>query len=649
MEYVVWAVIHLGLWGLLLLSAAGIGELLLRRHTFDSTVERVVFTTALGLGSSAVIIFLLGLAGLMYRGVLIGFTIPSALFALVRLSRGIKALPVRDLLSRLNTHPLRAVIVLTLFLGAVGYWACLLVPTQYPPIAWDATDEHLVVPREFLAAHRPVAIMGIVMPVLPALNHTLFAWGMALGDDVLPQMIEHTFLMLTALGLYAWGRRRRRPWLGVALGAFWLSNPLVLWLGESAYVDICVVCFVFVGVYALRVFWQKRDAGWWYLAMALLGMAGGAKLSGLFFAAVGMAIGLVVFIKSNLIRKPQPDDEQVRPEPVRLVTLAVGWGVGVLVLAPWYGFIFFHTGDPFWPAFPQFARGVWGAPVLVESTKKFFSYSPEPRTIISFLTLPVEWIRHPERFFIGLAQPLNPLLLIWPLAWAVAIWNREVRWWTLWALIFTVYWFLHAQDLRYWLPALPLLGVALLESFLWIVERARAARWSTAVFVTLTAFCLLYGARYVHGGLKNRDWPPTTTEARERYLSRVGGYPAVSYINKRAEPGDVVVVIYGSWLVYHLKPEAIDMYGFLQIGKFPRFHWPEDEQWVKWLESRKVNWILVNHEGASVDPLKIPKEDPGLHPFWPDYLLVYSQRGSWVFRHKSLPDLAGDRVGTSGK
>ena len=100
--------------------------------------------------------------------------------------------------------------------------------------------------------------MGSPHPVMPALNHMLFAWGLALKDDILAQMIEHTFMMLTAVGLYAWGRRQGRPLFGLAVAAFWLANPLVLWLGESAYVDIALVCFTLLGVYALRRFWETR-------------------------------------------------------------------------------------------------------------------------------------------------------------------------------------------------------------------------------------------------------------------------------------------------------------------------------------------------------------------------------------------------------
>jgi hypothetical protein len=324
-----------------------------------------------------------------------------------------------------------------------------------------------------------------------------------------------------------------------------------------------------------------------------------------------------------------------------VATVTVGWAVVLLVLAPWYGFIFFHTGNPFWPAFTQFSRGVWGSPALVQSMKAFLSGAPEPRTIKSFLMLPPHWLRRPVSFGIGMPTPLNPLILIWPLAWVAAVWNREVRWWTIWALGFTLYWFFSLQDLRLWLAALPLCGVAMLETLRWLFERTRTRQLHTAAYVLIAVFSILWSGRYIGPIFRDRGLPPVTATAREGWLARVAGYGAAAYVNRHAKQGDIVVVVFASWLNYHIKPEVLDLNGFLQVGRSPpRFHWPEDEQWVRWLESRNANWILVSHTDA---PEYVKKEDPSVNPVWPDYELVYSRGGAWVFLHKPVPpDLARD-------
>lgn len=636
MEYVAWALTHLALLGLMLLSAAGIGQALLRSHRFDSTVERLVFVTALGLGSMAVIIFVLGLVGLMNRSVIIGITILAALFAIITLARSVKAIAAGDLIRRLKGHPLRTLIALIFLVVGVTFWVCLLIPALYPPTAWDATDEHLVLAREFLAAHRPVAVMGIIEPVLPSLNHVLFVWGMALRDDVMAQMLEHTFLVLTAFGLYSWGRRQKNSWFGLALAAFWIGNPMVIWLGGIAYVDLCLVCFAFLGVYALRVFWDTRERGWWYLGMALFGMAAGAKLPGLIFAAAGMAIGLMAFAKSHWDAKRAQRGEaavnQIPHERIKFSTLIIGGGAALIAAAPWYGFVAFHTGNPFWPALTRFSRGVWGAPILVEAMDRLVRFAPEPRTLKSFLCLSINWLMQPDSFSAPIHPPLSPLVLVWPLAWLVATWNREVRWWAIWALAFTLYWFTSSQDLRYWLPALPLCAVALLSSLRWVMERTKSIGWNRAVYAMIVAVSIYCGAQYLANVFINSEPPPVTAEARELYLKRyVGGYEAVDYINQHAKPDDVVTTIYVPWLSYYVKREVLDLHGFLQIGRFPRFAWPADEQWMRWIEAKNSNWILVIPEGPAKN------KDPRFEVFWPDYELIYSHRGSWIFLHKPVP------------
>ena len=77
-DYFVWIILHLGAWALMLLASAGAGLLFLRDCRFDSLLERAVFTIAAGLGCWGVLLFLLGLAGLLYTAVIIGLTVAAA-------------------------------------------------------------------------------------------------------------------------------------------------------------------------------------------------------------------------------------------------------------------------------------------------------------------------------------------------------------------------------------------------------------------------------------------------------------------------------------------------------------------------------------------------------------------------------------------
>lgn len=620
MDYIAWVGSHLATLGLIVLASMFVGRILLRRFSFQSTSERVVFTTSTGLGAWALLIFALGLMHLLYKEIIWSLTIAGALGAILQLAYAWRG---RSQARAAETPRTSArLLAIAIALVAIAYWAMLLWSTQFPPVHWDAISHHLLLPREYLRQHRLVAVMGSPHPVMPTLNHMLFTWAMALKDEVGAQMIEHVFLVLTALGLYAWGKRRRRTGLGIAAAAFWLGNPLVLWLGESAYVDIGLVCFVFVGVYALRIFWYDKERGWWYLGLGLLAMAAGVKLPGLFFVIAGSVLGLWMFARSRIEWK----------------VLAKGWAIAFFILLPWYAFITYYTHNPIWPTFPQYSQGIWGAPYLVSNANAWLRDAAEPRTVQNFLLLSLDWIRFPSRFFAECGLPLFPLIIVWPLAWIVGIWNREVRWWALWALAFTLYWFLFPHLMRYWLAALPLAVLALLESIQWIVERVwKRPAIQTAVWALVALSALFWGGRTLAREFKVKGAPPTQPEQREIFLTHTfGTYRGLKYINQQAGENERVAVINSSYLNYYFKPRPLDLFGLLYAEKIPKFHWPEDKPFVQWLEEENVVWIFVQHSFAP-SYLKIPTQNLELDPVWPDFQIVYADTNSWVFRRKPVP------------
>jgi hypothetical protein len=630
MQYVAWAVVHLAALILMLVAAAGAGHIFLRKLRFHSLLEQWVFKTVLGLGMWGLALFLLGLVGLLYREVIVALTTLIALVSLWHFVRLYKAFRLPDFSAWKNLFRPRNLLAVLIISIGLSYWIILARLPQYPPMSWDATAYHFVLAHEYLIQHRLVAHEGMVLPVVPALNHLLFTWAMALKDDVLAQLIEHVFMMLTALALYAWGKRQDKRGMGLALAAFWLGQPLVVFLGESGYVDMGIACFAFLGIYAMRVFWDKRTQGWWYLGMALLAMAGGIKLQGLFFLGLAAAaIGLWARARSVLTWRE----------------LAQGWVLGLLIVIPFCGFIAYHTGNPFWPAVPSLSKGVWklGADAIYLS----WNHVGVPKTILNFLSLPVLMTIDPQPFLPDAGRAFLPLIILFPIAWIISFFSRSVRWWTLWALAFSAFWFVTSQQLRFWVPAIPLAGLAVYETIQWILERTwKSAAFHGVIWMALALYAIQAGALPSLQVINTKVWPPPMTrEARDKFLvNGFPGYSGVKYINEHARPGDWAYSINGSWLNYYFEPKVIDISGLLQIGLHPTFRLPEDEQWLRQIESKNVKWVLVLHKNVP-EIAQVPKQDPKLNPFWPDYELVYTDAFSWVFRHKSVAVEAGETVG----
>jgi len=612
----------------MLLSAFGAGGVFLHKYHFHTLMERLVFTLALGMGVWALALFALGLCGALYSGVIWGLTIVSAsatVFYLIRVGRGQALLSSLSSLSWKERMRPRRLLVFGVAALALAYAGALLLAAQYPPLHWDALAGHLVIARQYLIEHRVVALRGGAFPLLPALNHMLFAWAMALKDDILAQMVEYTLLMLTALGLFAWGQRQQRPWLGLAAAAMALSHPLVLWLGESAYVDVGAMCFAFLGVYALRVFWDKREAAWWLLAAALFGMAAGTKMPALFFVGACVVLGLWARMRSWITWRE----------------LTLGWGVVALIAVPWYGFIAYHTGNPVWPMFPQFTRSNW-----VLSTKESFdgliSGGGLRKTFLNFFQLPVYLGLRPDLFFPDNGRTFTPVIALLPLAWIIAIWHRSVRWWSLWILAYTAYWFIFASFMRYWLPVLPLVGLALYEGLAWGLGKvSKSAAIHNTVWIVLTVLAIGHGFRSVRMDLGSKGRLPITAESRREMLTRLNsGYRGVDYINQHAQPGDTACIFNGYYLIYYMNPFVTHLMatGSDRNPAVSTLVWPSGDKWIDRLDKNNTTWILVQHKG-----LNLPEQNPFDRPGGPSYELVYSGGSAYVWRRTPLPpDLKPD-------
>lgn len=648
-DYLPWAITHLGALGLMLLCAAGLGNLFLRKHRFQNLAERLVFITVLGLGLCALVLFILGLLGLLYRYFIQALTGAGALATVLsvlyshRQSLGIRSLKkLLNVRGRKDLYTLRNAVIALLILLAVGCSILLLITSQYPPTNWDSIANHLVISRAHLRQHRLVVVWGIPQPVLPLLNHMLFTWAMAIQDDVLAQMLVVTFLMLTALGLYAWGKRQKRAALGCAAATLWVAHPITRNLGAAAYVDIGLTCFVFLGVYALRIFWDKRNPSWWYLGIALLAMAAGTKMTGLFFVGAGALLGLALLAPDwlRIVRHKSKEKDAANLLPLQpqfnWKSAALGGTLALLIVMPWYAFDSYNIGNPLWPLFAGHGEaGFPGSPLPVRGGGLDPFGGFKQATLRNFLMVYIDFLRDPVRFNAPLNLTLFPLIVIWPLAWIVAVFNRSVRWWVFCTLSFTLFWFLTVPLIRYWLPVLPIAGLALCEAIQWILEKIRwPATLQKAVWVAASVLILVWTGYRLDREINVRGLPPATRQAREEFLGILNGYAGVRYVNAHADKNDTVCVMRAYWLNYYFKQRVIS-----EAGN-PKFRWPDDKPWLEWLDSQNVKWIVVDFQDRG---LPIPKRNPVIDPFWPHFQIVYADNAIWVFHRTSVGGVASIR------
>ncbi len=221
-----------------------------------------------------------------------------------------------------------------------------------------------------------------------------------LSDDVAAQLVQFLMMGLVALGLYAWGQRLFNPRVGFWAAALWLSSPLVLWAGSSAYIDIGFACFIFFGVYAFSNWMDTDETHWLVMSAAFLGFAAAAKYSALFFLAL---FGFIIVLKE--IKKR-------RFRQIALFTLIVA-----LIAGPWYLRSYYYTGNPVFPFFPHiFGYGFLSGQDVHEIIKDTTTAYGRDKTLTNFLLLPWNLAFNQQKFV--MEAPFSsdlPLCLTFPI------------------------------------------------------------------------------------------------------------------------------------------------------------------------------------------------------------------------------------------
>jgi Dolichyl-phosphate-mannose-protein mannosyltransferase len=377
---------HLAMtWGGALLTAAAIGASAFGVGRWalapvDSGLvgpsrDRRLVTLGVGAGLLALMVLAIGLAGLLYRPVLIGLLLAGAT-GWIRRARptGHVAEPPQLAQPAHRDRPVlgQAVIRQPVIRQPVIRWiaasgrllALVLIGfgVLMPEFFHDALIYHLELPRYDLLHHRISFLPWNYNSALPANVESLYVIALAFSDERATKLIHAAFALLCVAALGALGRYcALRPEsydqsgapsdvvTGRLAGTLFLLTPSVVLLAAVSGNDLGLLFFE---LSSLLAWWRWRttvqqpqdtapDApgrAWLICSGLLMGFALGTKYSALFFL-VGMAAAWGVQIGS---------DGTKRSTTVRafgrwlVITAAAG--------SPWWVKNVFTTGDPFYPS-----------------------------------------------------------------------------------------------------------------------------------------------------------------------------------------------------------------------------------------------------------------------------------------------------------
>jgi hypothetical protein len=404
-----------------------------------------------------------------------------------------------------------------------------------PPADADSLTYHFALPKQFVAAGRlefvPRAATGLV-PLLPQMTY-LLALGLG-GEQALTLWTMASGWMASALVFVVCRRSLGLNW-SLAAALIYLTTPAMLYGGGTGQVEARLALFALAGAFAVSDAVRTGRMGYAVLAGLMAGFYAGGKYFGLLFVA---ACALPLFARRSWF-------------PRTLV-----YGLAVLVAGfQWYGWNWYHTGDPIFPGLYAFLDIPDSAFWDQEHNAYFWNVFVPPQSPVSvnlfwFLTYPFQATFDRVAVFQSARTGFGPYgLLVLPFAVA-GVWRFRRRLLSsplaapaAVALAFYTLWFFSgvSQLIRHLLPVYTVLVVCLtVAASRWAAERRLlrplAAAAGLAILVQLGGhgvFALNY-ARYVFSG-----------ESREDFLRRnVSRFAPIPWINANLTENDRILLVY---------------------------------------------------------------------------------------------------------
>jgi len=432
---------------------------------------------------------------------------------------------------------------LLIWLFILGLLVAEVVLGLVPPTARDELTHHLALPRLYLHAGRIFEIPFDHPSYFPMLLDMLFTPWVKWRWDFVPKLIHGLFGFLTGFLLYAYLARRLNPSYGLLGCLCFVFTPIVLRLGNLAYVDLGLTFYSTASLLCLlRWIEEKKALRWLILSGLSAGFALATKPNGL------LVLLLLFFLMAFALGREKGNG--LWPKALWLTLFLL---LALAPFSPWAVKNLIWTGNPFFPLFTAHFGGgggeVGGGPSLGILDRRRLFYG-ESWWQIAALPLRIFFSGADDRaqHFDGV---LNPMLILF-LPWAFkGKWVEEKR--LLFA--FALFYFLYALSLtelriRYILPMVPPLVILLVYGIHNVYLRIARPSYLFAAVALLLTLNGIYLWNYFHAVspldyLKGR-------ESREAYLSRMlPDYPAFRYINQQLPPAAKVYLIFMGRRVYY--------------------------------------------------------------------------------------------------
>jgi len=445
-----------------------------------------------------------------------------------------------------------------------------------PPHTPDEAIYHLSVTKRFVQQGRVFPVADNWAGNVPFLIQMLYAICLMARADIAAKLFSLCLALVCSLSLYAFGKRflGRRVGLLAMFGFF--AAGMVVEVAVTSRIDVSLAGMLFLALYAMMVYFDTGQCGWFYTSAMLAGFALGIKYS----AGIAICFLAIMFLVESALR---------RVGAVTIIKRGILYSaILAAVASPWFIKNLIWFGNPVYP----FITGE--AADLTPGHFRYFDPEDQTRLDAHFerarRAMPdvavdrerqmanaasKRVVRHPFRFWEYFTRPdaynmaedsqyPNYLFLFAPLILLVRR-NRWLIWLGLFSIIFFVATISISWIARLLLPVYP--PLTLISAYALTRLADRAARFDRHAIYTFgarllpaLAVALALGPTLLIGSLHSistNDMSFITGRiSRSEYMKKFYYYPPSYFINHSTPEGSRVMMI-GAQTCYDLQRDYI--------------------------------------------------------------------------------------------
>lgn len=440
---------------LFLLITTALGKRIFKWLDFETSsfLESLLFSLATGLAIFTYLIIGFGLIGILNRWAI--NLLLAGMYVLTYgevndIIHGIKV-KLKEMV-RLKIPLVESVLLLILLIQIIFN----LAGASVLPAGWDNLGEHLAIAKEWTRLHRLASVpyINFAQWAQPFNVGILYGMALLLKDVILANLINFAFGLLTAVGIYALGRRYFSHRVGLLAAGIFYMTPIVSWLSTVAYVDLGLTFYAFLAFYALINWATSGKKGWLFISAIISGLALGSKYTGFLSMAI-LSSGILVtgwFLKKQRFLRVAKDF---------FMFICLGGLIGSF----WYIRAYIITGRSvfamwrallymFWGSF----KGIWTSGLFDIGTPQIASALnlSLPQEVVS---LPWNITMHASRYedFAGVGAAFLAFL---PLLFFPRFRKSKlIKFMLYYSAAYFIFWAVVAPLKRYLVPIFPLLAV----------------------------------------------------------------------------------------------------------------------------------------------------------------------------------------------